>query len=288
MNWMDKLERKFGKYAVPNLMLYVIGMYIIGFVMELVNAEFYYTYLALDAGKILKGQVWRLVTFLFQAPDSSILFVAITLYLYYSIGRQLEYTWGTFRFNLYFVMGVLFHIVAAFIVYFIFGLSLPLGTYYINMSLFMAFAFSYPEERLLLFMVIPIKAKWLGWLDMAYFGYTILQAFMPAYGGNAIFGMYFKANAIAAFVSMLNFIVFYFSSRNKGRYSRGQVRRRRQYTQGVREGRRAQKDVDGARHRCAVCGRTELDDPTLEFRYCSKCNGNYEYCQDHLFTHEHR
>lgn len=288
MNWMDKLERRFGKYAIPNLMLYVIGMYIIGFVMELVNAEFYYTYLSLDAGQILKGQVWRLVTFLFQAPDSSILFVAITLYLYYSIGRQLEYTWGTFRFNLYFVMGVLFHIVAAFIVYFIFGLSLPLGTYYINMSLFMAFAFSYPEERLLLFMVIPIKAKWLGWLDMAYFGYTILQAFMPAYGGNAIFGMYFKANAIAAFVSMLNFIVFYFSSRNMGRYSRGQVRRRRQYTQSVREGRMAQKSADGARHRCAVCGRTELDDPTLEFRYCSKCNGNYEYCQDHLFTHEHR
>lgn len=288
MNWMNKLERRFGRYAIPNLMLWVIGMYIVGFAIELVNPNFYYTYLSLDAGQILKGQLWRLVTFLFQAPDSSILFVVITLYLYYSIGRQLEYTWGTFRFNLYFVMGVVFHIVAAFMVYFIFDWSLPLGTYYINMSLFMAFAFSYPEERLLLFMVIPVKAKWLGWLDMAYFGYTILQAFMPAYGGHEIYGLYFKANALAAFVSMLNFVLFYFSNHNRTQYSMGQIKRRRQYQKSVQQGKMAQKDASGARHRCAVCGRTELDDPSLEFRYCSKCNGTYEYCQEHLFTHEHR
>lgn len=288
MNWIQKLERRFGRYAIPNLMIYVIGLYVVGFLLDMVNPAFYETYLSLNAGMILQGQVWRLVTFLIQPPDSSLLFVIFSLYLYYFIGRQLEYTWGTFRFNLYFFVGVFFHILAAFIVWILFRLSLPLGTYYINMSLFLAFAFSYPDEQFLLFFVIPIKAKWLGYVDLAYFGYTILQAFLPAYGGSDLYGVIYKANALAAFVSMLNFLLFYFSSRDMKRFRPKEVRRRQKYRREVQAGRESHSAyAGGAKHRCAVCGRTEADDPTLEFRYCSKCNGNYEYCQDHLFTHEH-
>ncbi len=286
MNWINKLERKFGKYAIPNLMWYIIILYGVGFAISIVSPEVYYNWLALDASAILHGQIWRVATFLLQPPDSSIIFMVFALYLYYVIGRQLEYAWGTFRFNLYFFMGVLFHIVAALLAYIIFGWSLPMGTFYLNLSLFFAYAALYPNQEFLLFMVIPIKVKYLAWLDAAYFGYTILQAFLPAYGGSII-GFVYKANALAAFVSLLNFLVFYLSSRNMKKYAPKEVYRRQKYRREVYEAKRNSTEANGARHRCAVCGRTELDDPNLEFRYCSKCNGNYEYCQDHLFTHEH-
>ena len=170
MNWIDKLERKLGKYAVPNLMLYVIVLYIVGFIMDLFAPGFYATYLALDASMIMKGQVWRILTFLIQPPDSSPIFMIIALYFYYFLGRQLEMVWGTFRFNLYFVTGVLLHILAAFLAYFIFGMTLPLGTYYLNLSLFFAFAAIFPNQEFYLFMLVPVKVKWLAWLDAALFG----------------------------------------------------------------------------------------------------------------------
>ena len=286
MNWISKLERKFGRYAIQNLMFYVIALYTVGFALSLVAPEFYYQYLSLNIEAVFHGQIWRLVTFLMQPPSSSALFMVFALYLYYMIGRQLEYAWGAFRFNLYFFTGALFHILAAILVYVIAGVSFPLGTFYLNLSLFFAFAALYPNEQFLLFMVIPIKVKYLACLDAAYFGYAILQAFLPAYGGS-VFGIVYKANALAAVVSILNFLIFYVSTRNMKRYSPKEVRRKKAYKKAVHEARREQHYEGGAKHKCAVCGRTELDDENLEFRYCSKCNGNYEYCQDHLFTHAH-
>jgi hypothetical protein len=267
-------------------MFYVIALYTVGFALSLVAPEFYYQYLSLNIEAVFHGQIWRLVTFLMQPPSSSALFMVFALYLYYMIGRQLEYAWGAFRFNLYFLTGVLFHILAAILVYVITGISFPLGTFYLNLSLFFAFAALYPNEQFLLFMVIPIKVKYLACLDAAYFGYAILQAFLPAYGGS-VFGIVYKANALAAVVSILNFLIFYVSTRNMKRYSPKEVRRKKAYKKAVHEARREQHYEGGAKHKCAVCGRTELDDENLEFRYCSKCNGNYEYCQDHLFTHAH-
>lgn len=287
MNWINKLERKFGRFAIQNLMWYVIILYTIGFVLQLVVPSFYYQYLSLNMYAVLHGQIWRLVTFVMQPPSSSTLFMVFALYLYYMIGKQLEYEWGAFRFNLYFFMGVFFHILAALITYLITGVSFPLGTEYLNLSLFFAYATLYPNVQFLLFGVLPIKVKYLAWVDAAYFGYAILQAFLPAYGGQPIVGIFFRANAISAAVSILNFFVFYLSTRNAKRYSPKEVHRRHTYQRAVREGQRMNEGADGAKHRCAVCGRTELDDPNLVFRYCSKCNGNYEYCQDHLFTHEH-
>lgn len=286
MNWINKLERKWGKYAIPNLMYYIIILYAFGFALGLFAPNFYYQYLSLNAAAILKGQIWRMVTFLIQPPSTNIWFVVFTLYLYYMIGRQLEYAWGTFRFNLYFFTGVLLHILAALITYAVLGVSLPIGTFYLNLSLFFAYAAMYPNQEFLLFLVLPIKVKYLAYLDAAYFAYTIIQAFLPAYGGSVV-GFYYRANALAAFVSILNFLIFFLSMRNMRRFSAKEMHRKHTYHKMVKEAREAKADASGARHRCAVCGRTELDDPNLEFRYCSKCNGNYEYCQDHLFTHEH-
>ena len=153
--------------------------------------------------------------------------------------------------------------------------------------MFFAFAALYPDVQFLLFFVIPVKVKWLAWLDGAYFIWAVIQAFIPAYGGG-IYGIVYKANALAAAVSLLNFIIFFFGSKNMKPYSPGQVKRKREFKKKVQQAKRPENVYDnGARHKCAVCGRTELDDPNLEFRYCSKCNGNYEYCQDHLFTHTH-
>ena len=283
MDWLSKLERRFGKYAIPNLMYYIIIMYAGGFILQLINPSFYYQYLSLDASAILHGQIWRIITFMIQPPSTSVIFIIFALYLYYMFGTQLERAWGAFRFNVYFFAGILFHVLAAILVYLITGISLPIDTWYLNMSLFFAFAALYPNVQFLLFFVIPVKVKWLALLDGAYFLYTVILAFLPSYGGG-IFGIIYKANAVAAVVSILNFIIFFLGSRNMKPYSPKQVKRKREFQKKIRP---VNTYANGAKHRCAVCGRTELDNPNLEFRYCSKCNGNYEYCQDHLFTHTH-
>lgn len=286
MNWLDKLERKFGRYAIPNLMYYIIIFYGVGFVLNLVNGSFYYQYLALDVGAILHGQVWRLATFIIQPPSDSLIFIVFAMYLYYMIGMQLERAWGAFRFNVYFFSGMFFHILAAFILYFVMGLALPMSAWYLNMSLFFAFASLYPDMEFLVFLILPVKVKWLALLDGLYFLYAVVQAFLPAYGGG-VFGIVYKANAVAAVVSLLNFLIFFFGSRNVRPYTPKQMKRKHEFKKNIKQARKAMSYGNGAAHRCAVCGRTDLDDENLEFRYCSKCNGNYEYCQDHLFTHTH-
>ena len=124
--------------------------------MSLFNPYFYVQYLALDAAAILRGQVWRIVTFLVCPPQSGVLFALLAMYLYYSIGSTLERVWGTFRFNMFFFMGVLGHIIAAFLVYGVTGFSVPMSTYYLNESLFLAFACTFPEMQFLL-IFIPIR-----------------------------------------------------------------------------------------------------------------------------------
>lgn len=287
MNWLNKLERKFGRYAIPNLMTYIVILYGAGYVLNMVNPTFYAAYLSLDTQAILHGQVWRIFTFIIQPPSNNLIWLLLALYLYYFIGKQLEMTWGAFRFNLYLLAGVLFHAIAAILAYLVTGVTLYLGTTYLNMSLFLVFAALYPDVQFMLYFFIPVKAKWLAWLDVLFFLYGIAQAFLPAYGGG-VYGAYYQANALAAAVSLLNFAIFFIGSRNGRAYSPKQMRRKREFQKNVRRASRpAASYPNGAKHRCAVCGRTELDDPNLEFRYCSKCNGNYEYCQDHLFTHTH-
>ena len=188
-NWLDKLERKFGRYAIPNLMYYIIILYAAGFVLNLVNPSFYYQYLSLNASAILHGQIWRIVTFIIQPPSTSLIFIIFALYLYFMIGQQLERAWGAFRFNLYFFSGMIFHVIAAIIAYLLTGISFQMDTWYLNMSLFFAFAALYPDLQFLLFFVIPIKAKYLALIDGLYFVYAIVQAFLPAYGGS-VYGIY--------------------------------------------------------------------------------------------------
>jgi hypothetical protein len=258
-------------------------LYAAGFFVNLINPLFYGYYLSLDIDAILHGQLWRLVTFIIQPTSSTnIFFLAIELYLYYMIGNALENAWGAFRFNMYYLSGLLFNILSTVIIYLFTGQSFDFGLLYINRSMFFAFAALYPNIEFLLFFILPVKVKYLGYVYGAFIIYQIYLSFTSH--------QYFVGVAIA--VALGNFLIYFLSTRNYKRISPNEFKRKANYQRQVNSGRsgnvvefRGKKTV--TRHKCAVCGRTELDDENLEFRFCSKCEGNYEYCMDHLFTHEH-
>lgn len=282
MKFLNKMERKFGKYAISNIMRYVLILYAVGTAMGIFMPGFYEKFLALDFNMVFKGQIWRLVTFIMDpyslgSSPLNILFFLIEVYLYYMIGNALENAWGAFRFNLYLISGILFNIIAALICYFSFGVSYSIGLYYIFQSMFLAFAILYPNIEFLVYMIIPIKVKWLGYLYAIILGYEVVVSFLSGTKAGYIQG-------IAILVAMMNFLIFFIWSKKGKRISPEQMKRKREFKKQVR----TMSNMAGEpRHRCAICGRTEQDNPNLEFRFCSKCAGNYEYCSDHLFTHEH-
>ena len=259
MNWLNKLERKFGRFAIPNLTMYLLAGYVIGFAIVYLRQDLI-GWLTLEPALILRGQVWRLISWVLIPPTTSLISLAFLVLLYYSLGSVLERSWGTFRYNVYIFSGILFTVIAAFIlygiIYAVFGVSVSLSsvglisTNYITMSIFLAFAAMFPDMEVMLYYFIT--------------------------GG--------LATKVAIGASLLNFIIFFLSSRNTRHFSPKERARKAKFKEQTRP---HMTYANGARHRCAVCGRTELTDPSLEFRFCSKCNGNFEYCQDHLFTHEH-
>ena len=253
MDFLTKLERKYGKYAIPNLTLILISGFILGYLIEIFMPEGLQL-LAMNPEKILHGQIYRLVTWVVIPVYiiSGIIFTDIGMmgtYLVMHLMGQSQLL------DMYYQAGL-------------YGAS----TYYLCMSMFLAYAFMFPDMQVLLYFIIPIKVKWLGYLDIAYLLVMILQyGYMQYYTG-----------MVTVIMSVLNFILFYFMSKGKTKMTPAQRKRKRKYKQQVRQSQIL------TRHKCAICGQTELDNPNLEFRYCSRCKGNYEYCQNHLFTHEHK
>jgi hypothetical protein len=285
MKTIRNLEKKFGRYAIPNLTKYIIAMYVIGYVLEFAGSAAginILSYLTFEPAYILHGQIWRIISWILIPPSDFNIFTIIMLLLYYSLGNALESTWGTFLYNLYIISGLLFTIIGATVFYAIVAVSqgtnlILIGgvtsTYYINLSIFLAFAASYPDYELMLYFLIPIKIKWLAVLDIVYLAYQFISI------GWSLYAWGYK---ITILMSLLNFVLFYFGT--KAPYaSPKQVKRRVVYKRQVNEGKKNRVST----HKCAVCGRTEQDYPDLVFRFCSKCEGNYEYCEDHLFTHTH-
>ncbi|MCR5156598.1 MAG: hypothetical protein K6C96_07940 [Butyrivibrio sp.] len=291
-NFLYNLERKFGKYAIPNLTRNILILYVAGFILQLAGRVLPFnlaSYLTLDVYQILHGQVWRLVTWVLIPPVALSIWIIITLYLYYFIGTTMERTIGTFKYNVFIFGGALFMIIAAFVTYGVHAIMLkgngPLlaaysgymapifSTYYIQMAVFLTFAISYPDMQLLLMFIIPVKVKWLGIV------YAAFLAFDAIYTG-LIQGVYGVLFAILS--QFINLFLFYLSTGRANHLNPREIKRRQEFKRNVKM---APPGV--TRHKCAVCGRTEKDNPNLEFRFCSKCNGNYEYCQDHLFTHQH-
>ena len=286
MHFLNKMERKFGRFAIQGLMKYIILFYVAGYLIEFLAPQAY-SFLTLEPFMIFHyGQVWRLVSWvLIPPPTGNIIFMLIMVVLYYQLGTALERTWGAFRFNVYIFGGMIFTVLGALLLFAIYGVNTPVSmgssfsTYYINMSIFLAYAFTYPEQELLLYFIIPIKIKWFGFLYVAYIIYDIISAFRTSMNLGLIVLVLIAA-------SLLNVVIYVILDKKSGRRP-SSIKRKAQYNKSIKK---AKPNVyaNGARHKCAICGRTELDDPTLTFRYCSKCSGNKEYCQEHLFTHEHK
>ena len=290
---LDKLEKKIGRYAIQNLIAYLLIGYLIGFILAFVEGTTNISiirYLTLEPYNIIhEFQVWRLFTWVLIPPQSSnVLFLAIMCFLYYQLGNTLERTWGAFRFNVYIFGGMLLTIIGAFITYVVFWLlngSEPVGigniinTEYINLSIFLAFSTCFPDMQVLLYFIIPVKMKWMSILYLAVTGYKVL---IGIYQGDWVV-------VVLIIASILNWFIFFMMTRNYKRYNPKEIHRRVEFKRQVTPPRTQYRDgTPIARHTCAVCGRTEVTNPELEFRFCSKCQGNYEYCSDHLFTHQHK
>ncbi len=285
MNFIDRLERKIGKIAIPNLMIYLIGIYALGLVLNYINPDFYIMNLSLKMYEIIHGlQLWRLITFLCAPPSDNIIIFLFLSFIYYSIGRTLEQMWGTFRFNLYIFLGVFGVVLSALIIYLVFGEVYLLTADQLYLSMLLGIAATLPDLSFLLYFVIPIKAKWLGIFYGAYIIYEIISC--------GIRGDW--PSVIAIVLSLLNFIVFFVFLRKHSFIKRKPKIR---FTFGGAGGGQTHsaKTADSGlygrkgvpRHRCSVCGITDLDAPDMEFRFCSKCGSNREYCSEHLFTHTH-
>ena len=289
MRFIDKLERKYGRYGIENLTMYIIISYVLGYALMYINPGAL-SMLSLNVTKILQGQVWRLITWIVYPPSTSSprWFVIAILFFYYPISASLEHTWGKFKFTLYILSGMIFTVIAAFILHFVMGgvldglVGIIFSTYYISLSIFLAYSLTYPDMTVLLMFVIPIKMKWMSIVYAALVIYDVARYFMN--------GAWFMALPIIA--SLLNFVIFFLGTRDFNRYNPKEIHRKNEFKRAVNGGSKTVPFPGNSnavtKHKCAVCGRTEKDDPNLEFRFCSKCNGNYEYCQDHLYTHIHK
>jgi membrane associated rhomboid family serine protease len=257
VNILNKLERTLGRCAIRELILYVVGLngliYLLSYAYPQSNLI---GKLTLDPYMIMHGEVWRLFTYIFIPPSTSVLWIFFILYFYYLVGTGLEHEWGSFRFNIYYFTGMLATTLAAFIV------GQGATALYLNLSLFLAFAYVYPDYEILLFFVVPVKVKYLAWLNWAFLAFTVLTAPLPA--------------KVAAVVSVSNYFLFF------GREILSNVtnvQRRRSFSAPLKK--------KATVHKCTICGMTEDDDPQMDFRYCSTCEGDYEYCMVHLKSHEH-
>ncbi|MDR0952533.1 MAG: hypothetical protein LBM18_06385 [Oscillospiraceae bacterium] len=277
--------RRHPNFGVKNLMLYLIIGNVICYVIALMDTTgLFLGALTFDARAVFTlGQVWRLFTFVIVPPFTgigNILWLAIALYFYYSIGNSLESAWGKGKFTLYYLFGMLSALAFGLIVWLITGSSMMLTASYINLSMFFAFATLYPDATFLLFFIIPVKAKWLAWVDAAFFALEIITGMR-----------YFPANLLPL-VAIANYLLFcggwLFNRMRPKNIKAAQQQRNRtiEYRTAARQYHQQQAFKKYTR-KCEVCGRTDADYPNLEFRFCSKCGGYHCFCMDHINNHTH-
>ncbi len=257
---LDKLEKRIGKFCIRNLMIYIIAMNAVVFLMAYLFPELnIVSRLALVPELVLKGEVWRLVTFLFIPMSFHPFWIIFTLYFYYMIGTSLEHEWGAFKFNVYYFIGVLGTIAGAF-------LGGRGTSTFLNLSLIFAFAYLFPNYQIMIFFFFPVKIKYLALFYAA--GLVFTFALMPI------------VDLITVLGSAVNFILFFW----KDIYYR--IRFNRKAYMNQKEFKEKIPKIH-VMHRCTICGITDVEDRKMDFRYCVDCEGDYEYCMDHLYNHEH-
>ena len=298
---MEKLNRAIDRFCLlhprfglPNLMLYVVVGNIAVFVLDMFSrgsglSELLY----FSTATVARGQFWRLLTFVF-IPESSGILLLVSCYFYYWIGSSLEKQWGTAKFTCYYIGGMFFTLLGASIVSLLTGYSIQVhGASYVNFAMFMAFAMLWPDAQVLLFFIIPVRIRYLAYLDAGLFALSII--------GYIARGRWFYA--ILPVMALLNFVIFFWpellrflkvervvvqsrASRFRGAASdRRAAQSRSAETQ--RRTNNARQQASGGLRKCAVCGRTNETNPELDFRYCSRCAGYHCFCSDHIFSHVH-
>ncbi len=260
MRFLRKIENKFGHLGIPDLIMYVVVGRGLAYVLALVNPDYAY-YLTLDPERVRHGEVWRVITYIFTPPASAPFWAFLELYMTYVIGSALEAVWGYFRFTVYYLLGALGTAAASF-----FFLGTPATPTFLNLSLFLAFATLFPDFTVMLFAILPIRAKYLGYMM----------------GGYLTFRFWIEPLAVKAaiFVALTNYLVFFWPRIRE--YASGKMR-----TAGLSAGVRAAAPSPAPVHRCSVCRRTERDAPDLEFRICAceRCGDGREFCLEHLRDH---
>jgi hypothetical protein len=257
MHWLARLETKFGHLAIHGLLRYVAALSSLCFVFAMINPR-YIGFLVLDRDRLMAGEVWRLFTYLF-IPSIGGLFpdwlgMAMYVWFLFWMGDGLEQAWGAFRLNVYFLLGMIGTTIGVLIA----GSSPGGGIFY--MTIFLAFARFYPDTVIRLFFVLPVKVKWLAWLD----GALLLMNFI---GGD-------MAIRLAIVAGLLNYLLFFGRDIfNDAKLHREVVQRRARFEREIRTG------TEETMHCCKICGRTELTTPELEFRVS---DDGEEYCAEHL------
>lgn len=268
MRLVDKFCYKHPNFGIPGLARYLAIASGVTWVIGLVNSVLY-AYLPFSAAAVMHGQIWRLISFMF-IPASTSWLGFISVYFYYWIGSTLEQYWGSGKFTLYILVNMLITILYGFALHAL-GYSISLTPTYIYFAMFFAFAAYFPDTQVLFMMIIPVRMKYLAYIDAAFFLYEIFTNPFPI-----------NTLPIAAFLGFLLFCGGELFSRLPKKASAQTVNFRRESARIRRE----QRD-QLYHHKCAVCGRTDTEYPDLEFRYCSRCAGYHCFCEDHINNHVH-
>lgn len=266
MNTLAWLEKRFGRFAVPNVTVMIIIGQAVAFLVIMSQRQGagvppLLANIVLQPSAVLEGEVWRLFTFLLQPPSLSLLFAVIGWWVFYLMGTALESTWGTFRYNAFLLIGYLATVAAAFIQ----PNEVMTNVFFLG-SVLLAFARLFPDFVFHLFFILPIKVKWLALIQWLTYGFLLVREPLPV--------------KLAIVAAVLNYVVFFW--REHLRDFKDQ-KRRREFQAKVQPHAKKGRLV----HTCAVCGRSSEDEPRTAFRYCSQCSGQTCYCPEHIRDHEH-
>lgn len=277
MNWLRRLERRLAPFAIPNLTQILIAGQVVVFLLMIAKPDIV-ALLEMRPSAVLQGEAWRLFTFLFVPgvgdPTSTltILFFIMGMIFLHLMGGALESNWGAVRYNVFILVGYLASIGSAVLAGAVLNGEQVATNLYLYGSIFLAFAYLYPDYQILIFFILPVKVKWIALLTVAAYVLSFL-------GGLLTFRQGGWLDCVLILSANLNLFLF-FGRDMAQRIRSGNRRMARRFEQ--------VSQVNTARHVCIVCGATELTHPDREFRYCTQCEGTPAYCNEHLAGHQHR
>ena len=267
-------------------------------------------FLAFDINAFLSGEIWRGVTWILVDGVSYVGqrlgFIYIFFYILFNrwLEQMLSGIWGTLRVNIYYIGGAVLSLLAAIVIGLCFDLPVMLSLDYVNLSLLLAVATMLSEQSILLFGIFPLKMRWLALLDVVIIAVDLYRVlanapYMYVMGSSLILLDVGKAAVFvltAPVISLLNYVLHFgrdvtrllpFVSSAKQRKRRMESQRKSQPNPDWAANYRSKTGEKPYRHKCTVCGRTDTENPGLEFRYCSRCKGYFCYCIEHIQNHEH-